>query len=223
MIPFKKIALEKKKIVENCNKCKGVGCSSCFGYLIFIDKMADSCIPIDYWYRLIEDFYGDKAFKNFILEYINNLNNEFDKGLTICFTGERGCGKTMGSCSILKKAILKDYSTYYITLSDFVSNVVGEHPEIRFILKEYDFIVIDEIDQRFFPTYQSMELYGNQLENILRSRMQNHLPTIMCSNSADTSQIFGGEFKKSFDSLGSQFIKVVPVIGKDARKGKEKL
>ena len=125
--------------------------------------------------------------------------------------------------SEFKKAILENFSTMYTTICDLVANITGSNPEIRLVIKEIDFVVIDEVDQRFFPTILSMEFYGNQLENILRSRMQNRLPTIMCSNSPDISQIFGGEFKKSFESLGSQFIRILPAVGKDVRLGKEKL
>jgi hypothetical protein len=68
-----------------------------------------------------------------------------------------------------------------------------------------------------------MELYGSQLETVLRSRMQNKLPTIMCSNAIDIGLVFGGQFKKSFQSLWSQFVKTIAAGGPDARKGKEKL
>lgn len=223
MISMKKIEFEKKKIVRECKKCGGRGCGACFGYCAFIDRMAEAEIPVDYWYRIMDDFYGEPNFKKIIIDYISDINGEYSKGFTLCLVGERGRGKSMAACSILKKAILENYSVFYTTLSDFVTKVVSSEPELRLYMKEYDFVAIDEVDQRFFPSQQSMELYGNQLENVLRARMQNRLPTIMCSNSLDISQIFGGEFKKSFESLGSQFIKVVPASGMDAREGKEKL
>ena len=91
------------------------------------------------------------------------------------------------------------------------------------MIKKVDFIVIDEVDRRFFPSTASQELYGNHFENILRTRVQNKLPTILCTNSEDISQIFEGEFESSFASLRSQFIKVIKAGGKDARKGAEKL
>lgn len=222
MIPIKKIDIEKKNIIKKCNKCGGAGCNSCYGYCAFIDKMVDAEIPIDYWFREMNDFYGEENFKNEILNYLKNIHLEYRSGMTMCFVGERGRGKTMAACAILKKALLEKFSAFYITLSDLVSNAI-EKSEIRLPLKEYDFLTIDEVDSRFFPTQMSMELYGNQLENVLRSRMQNRLPTIICSNASDIGQIFNGEFKKSFESLGSQFIKTIPVIGKDARETKEKI
>jgi len=224
MISPRKIALEKKNIVKNCNTCKGSGCHVCLTYCSYIDDMVEARIPVDYWYRKMHDFYGDINFKNVVIKYMDNIESEFQRGLTYFFTGERGRGKTMAACCILKKAILPDYgyTAYYTTLTDLVSNIIIDS-RIQMEIRYYDFVVIDEVDQRFFPTQASMELYGNQLENVLRGRMQNRLPTIICTNSSDTSQIFSGEFKKSFDSLGSQFSKIYAAGGKDARNGEEKL
>ena len=129
----------------------------------------------------------------------------------------------MAACCVLKQAILEKFDVYYITLSDLIFSITGNNYDIRNTARLADFLTIDEVDQRFFPTQASMELFGNQLENILRSRMHNRMPTILCSNSPDISQIFGGEFKASFASLGSQFIKIIPATGADARKGKEKI
>jgi len=224
MIAPRKIEREKEKVVSNCGKCNGRGCPACFGYCSFIDQMAASEIPVDYWLREMDNFYGEENFKGAIIKYIDNLEEMYDKGLTHCFAGERGRGKTMAACCILKRALLRNYSCMYTTMVDAVTKLMAPGSySFRSKVRSTDFVVIDELDQRFFPSQGSMELYGNHFENMLRSRAQNKMPTIMCTNSPDTGQIFGGEFKKSFDSLGAQFVCVLPAGGKDARKGKERL
>jgi len=224
MISTNKIEAEKATIIANCKKCKGLGCGACFGYCAFIDKMAEAEIPVDYWFRKMEDFYGEQNFKNYILKYIIDIEQEYKHGLVLCFVGHRGAGKTMAACSILKAALLKDYSVYYTTMVDTVSKMLSPASHLfRNIIKKLDFLVIDEVDQRFFPSPGSQELYGNHFENVLRTRVQNKLPTIICTNSEDVSQIFGGEFETSFASLRAQFMQVLRAGGKDARKGREKL
>lgn len=224
MISNKRINIEKQNIILGCKKCNGQGCNVCFGYCAFIDKMAEAEIPLDYWFREMEKFYGDLNFKKAIINYINNIEHEYRKGEIICFTGHRGTGKTMAASCILKKALLKDYSAYYTNMVDVVSHLLSSSSYVfRNMIKNLDFIVIDEVDRRFFPSQGSQGLYGNNFENIIRTRVQNRLPTIMCTNSEDISQIFCGEFEISFASLRSQFVRELRAGGKDARKGNEKL
>jgi hypothetical protein len=81
-----------------------------------------------------------------------------------------------------------------------------------------DFLVVDEVDQRFFGSANSRALYGNQFEHILRTRTQNRLPMVVCSNSEQLDDIFADQFQESFRSLRMQFFVVKRIGGKDARR-----
>lgn len=226
MISIKKIDIAKEEVRSKCPACKGrlrIDCFNCLQWGNFIDRMANSEIPVDYWFRDMKEFYGFVGLKDLALDMINNIENVYKTGRTVYIAGERGRGKTMAVCSILKTAILKDFSSLYINLSDMVTRVTNTNPSLKLEIKDIDFLVIDEIDNRFFPTQSSMKLYGGQLESVLRSRMQNKLPTIMCSNSHDVGEVFEGQFRKSFQSLFSQFVETIRVGGPDARKNREKL
>lgn len=80
-----------------------------------------------------------------------------------------------------------------------------------------DVLVIDEFDSRFFGSDNASDLYGRLFEPTLRSRLQNKLPTILCSNNIDVTAGFHGALKESIGSL-LKLVKVVPVLGKDFRK-----
>jgi DNA replication protein DnaC len=223
-ISTKKIEFEKGHVVKNCKKCDGKGCPSCFGYCSFIDKMAEAEIPVDYWYRDISKFYGDNRFKQQIEEYIENIEEKYFKGHLLCLQGPHGTGKTMMAGNILKRALLRGFSAYYSTLTDMVAQIMSQEAyKFRGYIRNVDFLVLDEVDQRFFPSAGSRELYGFHFENVLRTRLQNRMPTIMCTNSEDLGAIFGEELEESFASLRSQFGNVVASRGLDARKNKEKL
>lgn len=231
MIAQKKILLEKERVLSSCADCKGLGCGKCAGYTAYIDRMAEAEIPADYWFRDMKDFYGDPLFKDYIINhYINDLKKRYMEGLSLCLVGHTGTGKTMAGCSILKTAVLPSksnpnyFSAYYTTLIEMSSRLMSQNShQFRELIKEVDFMMIDEVDPRFFPSENSKDLHGNHFENVFRLRCQNRLPTIICSNAEDKDQIFAGEFRKTFNSLISQFGKVLAPKSMDARKGREKL
>lgn len=219
----KKVELAKKEVRDKCLcKNKVSACFKCKSFERLIELMATAEIPVDYWFRTMEKFYGLKSVKEDVMKVIKNIDDFYNKGETLYLAGERGRGKTLSSCSILKKALMAGYTAYYITLSDLIAKTTT-NSRFKLEIKNIDFIVIDEVDNRFFPTEGSMELYGGQLESILRSRMQNKLPTILCSNATDIGLVFKGQYKTSFQSLWSQFVKTIYVGGSDARKGEEKI
>lgn len=230
MISPRKLETEKSAVLRSCKKCGGKGCAACWGYASYMDRMAEAEIPVDYWRRDLRDFYGDQNFGRCVKDYIDNLNEMYLNGESLCFVGHPGTGKTFAACSILKQAVLPNvshpdyFSAYYITMVDATTKLMSSYSHnFREMVKHYDFMVIDELDPRFFPSEGSRDLHGNHLENILRTRVQNKLPTILCTNSEDVGQIFTGEFGRTFQSLISQFVRVFRAGGKDVRKGKEKI
>lgn len=188
---------------------------------IAINRFAESNIPIEYWFLKMEtDFHGDKNLLAKYNDYVSDIKKSYIEGTSICFGGSHGVGKSMTVSCILKKACVKGYSCLYSTLSDIV-NVVTLSPD-RFEAKRelslVDFLVIDEFDARFMPTENAADLYARSLEGVFRTRSQNKLPTLMCTNSPNIVESFSGKLKDSIDSLVSGKLEVVPVFGKDYRK-----
>ena len=218
MLDNKRLENLKKDIIRKCNKCNK-GCVSCLTYCSYIEKIALSGIPADYWFREMRDWYGDKRFADKINKYIADIDTAYNKNKSLCLTGHPGTGKTMASCNILKAAILRKYSVFYITLSQVVNNLIMNDVITKIKLMESDFLVLDEVDQRFFPTAGGRELFGNMFEYVMRNRSHHMRPIIMCTNSVDTSQIFDGAYGHMFSSLKSQFMTELFAGGKDARVG----
>ena len=89
-------------------------------------------------------------------------------------------------------------------------------------LLEADFLAIDEFDSRHMGSDAASELYGRILENVFRTRVQNKLPIIMCTNSPNVIESFSGSLKQSIESL-MNYTETVPIIGKDFRKTQAKM
>lgn len=168
----------------------------------------------------MDKFEGDKALLKRYNDIIEDVHATYEKGTTCCFAGKHGLGKTMTTCSILKRAVEKGYDGLYTTLDSIVSVISSGKNDDKFeaikYLKMVDFLVVDEFDPRFMGTTNAADLYGRTLEIILRHRLQNNLPTFLCTNSANMSAIFTGSLSESISSL-MNLVKTIPVLGQDFR------
>ena len=190
---------------------------------VAINRYSESNIPIGYWFLKMErDFVGDPRLKTKYEEYTADIKASYVNGGSLCLKGLHGTGKTMTVTCILKKAAQKGYSCLYTTLSDIVSVMTSGSGEDRFLsrreLNLVDFLVIDEFDSRFFTTENASDLYARSLEGVFRTRSQNNLPTLMCTNSPNVVESFHGPLKASIDSLMKGYTKEFAVGGKDIRK-----
>jgi len=204
-------------------------CSKCSVKVIAYNRYYDSNIPIEYWNlsmeNIITNAHKSQAFSELskiYLNIINDLNKSYIDGIAICLTGNHGCGKTTSATNVLKKACQKNFTTLYTTLTDIVSVLTLSPSEDKFFsrkeLIEVDFLVIDELDVRFFgASDNAADLFGRSFENVVRTRLQNKLPMIIISNSPNPNNIFIGSLKESLNSLLSKF-NIIPILGEDYRK-----
>jgi DNA replication protein DnaC len=191
--------------------------------LTAINRYAESNIPIEYWtLKMDRDFTGDQRLLTKYNEYVADLKLSYESGSSLCLAGSHGLGKTMTTTCILKKASLKGYLCLYTTLSDIVAALTTASIEDKYDARRelvlVDFLVIDEFDSRFMPSENAADLYARSLESVFRTRSQNRLPTLMCTNSPNVVESFHGQLKASIDSLMKGYMKVFPVMGSDFRK-----
>lgn len=186
------------------------------------NRYYEANIPVEYWTLNMKDFKGSNSLNNFYKEYAENIKTNYINGKSNCLAGTHGVGKTFTSTALLKIALKHNYSALYTTLSEVVSLLTQAPNEKKYdgrvLLNTIDFLVLDEFDNRFMSTENSVELYGRTLESVFRTRSQNKLPTIMCTNSPNISEIFSGPLKDSLSSLMAGYLKVLPIFGEDFRK-----
>lgn len=186
------------------------------------NRYKESNIPIEYWnLRMDKDFVGDPRLKQKYDDYTKDIQQSYTNGVSICFAGLHGVGKTTCVSSILKKVTQKGYSGLYTTCSDIVSVLTQAPYEEKLIAKRelvmVDFLAIDELDHRFWSTENAGDLYARTVEGVFRTRSQNKLPTLICTNSPNLIENFTGPLKISLDSL-FQNMEFFVVMGQDFRK-----
>lgn len=191
--------------------------------VIAYNRYADSNIPVEYWDLSMKEFKGSPVLKKEYDAYAADLNSIYQNGSTVCFAGTHGIGKTMTTTCLLKRACQKNYVCLYTTLNDIVSALIDSSNEEKFLARKelmtVDFLAIDELDSRFIGSENTADLFGKMLEHIFRTRTQNKMPVIICTNSPNPLEAFTGPIKQSLDSLMSR-VKLIPVVDKDFRKEK---
>jgi len=208
-----------KEKVKRDHGCAGA-CSRCARIHKLIDLMYEANIPVGYWFLTMKKFEGAPELKQVYDEYVGSLREQYMEGKSVCFAGNQGTGKTMSSICILKQALKQNFSAYYTTASDILNNVTSsKNNELREKLRTTDFLVIDELDSRFFVSDSAKELFSGIYENVFRFRAHNTLPTIICTNETEgVLKVFHGAGVQSIESLNHQYLTVYPVVGPDFRK-----
>jgi len=186
-----------------------------------IDRLAEANIPTAYWFLKLKDFTGPKNVKDATTEYAQSIKERYMDGQGICYIGTYGSGKTTAACSVLKHALINGYSAYYTSLNDLVGFLTDYNTKSRFydLVTRVDFLAIDEVDSRHFgDSDEAHAVFGSNFERVIRYRTQNQLPLVIASNNTSIEEVFKGQWRRVVDSLLNN-TKVVPVLGKDHRKG----
>jgi DNA replication protein DnaC len=221
-------------ILESCESCKAtdtqqqktleIACPKCSLFCSILKTYANANIPVKYWRIKFDDsFKSDTILKKKFEELTLNgkISQTYKDGICLYFSGSNGVGKTFTVCNILKKALEKGYGGYYCTLLDIVNRLVYDNEnkiDFRQFLISVDFLVIDEFDPRHMgTTTQAASLFGRILEDVFRTRVQNKMPTFMCTNSLKLDKAFPEDIQRAISSL-MNYMKEVPVLGKDLRK-----
>lgn len=220
---IRKAELARQVIKDACLTCKGYGCKDCSLKIEHINGLVRAAIPNEYWNYSLDTFNGHPTFIETIVKYSKNIDKLYVDGTSLMFSGKFGVGKTFGAIYLLKAAINSSYSSRYTTMNEIIEMAISKAEEkfaFRQTLLNIDFCVIDEVSTRFISSSSNaQELFGSNLEYIIRTRFQNKLPTIICTNDLDTKDIFGGAFEEVFSSIFSHNnLVIVPVAGQDLRK-----
>lgn len=184
-------------------------------------------IPKDLRKKGIEDFdtFDSKPLirvKKLVNEYIEEIPENFERCKGIFFYGSNGQGKTLLSSIILKEAYRRRYSCRRCTFTEYLAhytrlwNLSGNdlfNGQDSF-MNNYtlaEFLVLEEIGKE-----RDTNLSVPVLEDLLRQREDNCLPTIICTNL--TPKDFGERYGESIISLVKGNMTPIELTGSDRRE-----
>lgn len=184
-------------------------------------------VPKKYTSKTFKDFkdYGSKSLKeikNFCVDYVNNIVDNFEENRGIFFYGSNGVGKSFLSCIILKEAYRHRYSCRRVTFSSYISAYTeswGANKDDREVIeanlldryKGVEFLVLEEIGKEI-----DSKIAKPILEDLLRYRDEHGLVTIICSNIAPS--IIEEEYGASITSIIRGCMTPIKIVSSDKRQ-----
>lgn len=140
-------------------------------------------VPKHYIEATLGDYNLEEDLMELFMNYLSNIELMFDDNVCLALYGMNGNGKTWLSSLVVKEAYIHRYSSFRVTLQNFIDmQFRKDEEEIREKLRkivEADFLVIDEVGKETFSKNQFNVIV---LEELMRQRDTLGKPTIICTN-----------------------------------------
>lgn len=155
--------------------------------------------------------------RDFVRDYIRDIDYNVRDGRGIFFCGSNGVGKSMLSCIILKEAYRHRYSCRRVTFELYKDAYAAAWDREQIDRDSYDtylgaeFLVLEEVGKEI-----DSKIGKPILEELLRYREEHSLPTIICTNMSPED--FRGYYGNSIASLVNGNFTVIMISARDRRK-----
>jgi len=176
--------------IQKCPKCFGrnLTCSCYKGYFFELAKI-EANIPTkfrNFTLANVTEPDSQKIVKK-ISKYLEKLRHYRKKGVGLYLFGNPGTCKTGLGCIVLMEALKLGYSGYVTTVVEYINLLTKNFDEESGIVRkisDVDFLLIDDVGREY---QDEKGFVSSRLEELIRYRADNLLPTIITSNKDELS------------------------------------
>ena len=141
-----------------------------------------SNIPVRYWRYSADDWYGNQDAWDLAAEYVEHWPGYRRQGIGVEFYSPgQGSGKTFLATWIARQLVQQGERVYYTRMLSLMD--LYQHPD-RYALEDRvrhsTALILDEVG--YGITEAQTGFYAAKLEDLVRDRVDNALPTIMTTN-----------------------------------------
>lgn len=154
-----------KRVFDDAGNLVKCGCLTKFNAAY---ALAHANIPVAFREMVSDDI--DASFKQENQEYFHRIqlytqqqDKALETGFGLFIQGTNGSGKSFVATLILKHALRKGYSGYFILMSDLINAAfmalrdIEVRKDLETLIVKTDFLVIDEIDKGFQDQNESVQ------------------------------------------------------------------
>jgi len=163
-------------------------------------------LPRKFW-KSKSDLIQDDDVREKVMAFRKDIDRHIDSGHGIVFAGEPGVGKTSAAACVLKQAIVRGYTTYYVTHDEArelvfdAGRLYGDGTDGTTIRQQIDraqLLILDGFNAQFLTDKAFGPL---QLERLLNKRSAAVKSTILTTRVAGTLK--RKEYENLFDVVTS--------------------
>ncbi len=183
-------------------------------------KMLSSGILEEFWNLDIDQYKGNEAVTKVVHEYLANMSNARQQGISIFFYGTNGTGKTFLGVEVLKEALRKGYSAQFTSLGGVIQALTDgwydaeKRRRYEERIRDVDFLMIDDVGKEMRVSKNG--LTEMVFDNLIRYRSFRNKPMILTTNS-DIESVENVYGKSIVSLLHGKFIPI-RVVSEDYRK-----
>lgn len=159
----------------------------------------------------------ESAHKNVLRNYCKSLEQHFMDGWGLFFWGKNSTGKTYASTGLLKFVVSRGYTAFCVVADELKLAFLQKRDEDRETtlsrVLTVDFLLIEDLGKEYSASSGFAELH---LENLLRHRSRELLPTIITTNLSPAE--FKERYRQSTAAIALESMIAVEVKGPDWRK-----
>lgn len=171
------------------------------------------------------DFTNDTVSKEKVLKYLHSYRKAVKDGVGLFLYGDNGVGKSLLMNLSFMDLIEKRQKVRIVALSELIGIFTGswyeeEKRDALDLIRNVAFLGIEEIGKEFRSTFQdkdskNSDLIVTVLDNILRYRVQNNLPTWFTSNLSP--KLIESKYSHDIFSMLKEHCVPIKVTGEDFR------
>ncbi len=188
----------------------------CRKVFIYLKELVYARIPNEYWNLQLDELIISP---NIVLaearKYFRYFKSACENGLSFCFLGVNGIGKTSLLAEVGKKAVQEGLSTIYITAQDYINTkMLNDYETLERIEEKSDVILMDELDKPYVK--KGSDYVMSQMENFMRKTLPRNRMVHIASNWS--KEMIKKNLGESIYSIMNRKMRFLTLLGDDLSK-----
>ncbi len=198
---------------QSSNEAQELVPCDCRKVFLYLKELVFAKIPNEYWNLELAEL---TITPNLVLaevgKYFKYFRSACENGLSFCFLGVNGIGKTSLLAEVGKKAVLEGLSTVYLTSQDYINlKMLNDYEAVERVEEKSDVVLLDELDKPYRK--KGSDYVITQMENFFRKTLPRNRMVHLASNWS--KEMIKKHLGESVYSIMNRKMRFLTLLGED--------